>query len=138
MRRSHVLAAIAISVGAVLAAAFAFVLIASGGGSSGAAADPAHTPPAAARTLLVSMQRAPASQPGMLLHGRLVGGRLPVAATTGEVLSDEDCTPDAAGISHCRNAIRLADGHTIVVRHPHDMRRVPCLTPGEHVRVRPV
>jgi hypothetical protein len=41
------------------------------------------------------------------------------------------------GISNCLNRIRLEDGRAIAVRHPHDMREVPCLAPGEPVRVVP-
>ena len=48
------------------------------------------------------------------------------AATEGDVLSDEDCGADIRGISNCLNRIRLADGTKISVRHPHDMRDVPC------------
>ena len=121
----------------VFVVGFGALLVTSGGRSS-VTADPAHTAPATVRTLLVSESQAPVSQPGLVLHGRLVGGHMPMAATMGEVMSDEDCAPDAMGISHCRNAVRLADGRTIMVRHPHDMGRVPCLTPGERIRVRPV
>ena len=138
MTRNRLFVALAALAGMGLVAGFAAVLVASGHGSSRVAADSAHTPPATVRTLLVSMHNAPVSQPGLVLHGRLIGGRMPVAATTGEVMSDEDCAPDSMGISHCRNAVRLADGRTITVRHPHDMGRVPCLTPGEHIRVSPV
>ena len=49
------------------------------------------------------------------------------------VLTDEDCTPDDAGISHCRNSLRLENGSEIVVRHPHDMMKIPCVEPGEPV-----
>ncbi len=62
---------------------------------------------------------------------------MPTRGVPAEVLTDEECAPDSAGISHCRNVLRLEDGRTIVVRHPHDMRLVPCLTPGEGVVVRP-
>ena len=54
-----------------------------------------------------------------------------------EVMTDTDCSPDAQMISHCRNEMRLSNGETIVVRHPHDMRDVPCLAPGEHVQLIP-
>ncbi len=41
------------------------------------------------------------------------------------------------GMSHCVIALRLADGRTTAVRHDHDMRSVPCLTPGETIRLIP-
>lgn len=99
--------------------------------------DPAHAVPADLRTLLVWATMPAPSEPGRVLQAQLRGGRMPAGVTTAVVLSDEDCAPDAAGISHCRNALQLEDGRRIVVRHPHDMRLVPCLTPGERVVVRP-
>jgi hypothetical protein len=54
-----------------------------------------------------------------------------------EVMTDSDCAPDARMISRCRNLMRLAGGRQIVLRHPHDMTRVPCLAPGEQVRLIP-
>lgn len=59
----------------------------------------------------------------------------PAVATAATVLTDTNCMPDQADISHCHNAPRLADGSTITVRHDHAMRRHPCFTPRETVRV---
>jgi hypothetical protein len=88
------------------------------------------------RTLLVLRGVEPApSRPGALLHGRLVGGQPPAGRAIASVVSDEDCAADRSGVSHCRNTLRLADGTTFTVRHPHRMSEVPCLTPGERVRV---
>jgi hypothetical protein len=71
------------------------------------------------------------------LSAMVVEGELPAAPTTGEVLTDTDCVPDEEMISRCRNEVLLPDGKTIVLRHPHDMTRVPCLAPGEQVRLVP-
>ena len=71
------------------------------------------------------------------LHAKLVGGTMPTAPVQATVLTDKDCQPDAHGISHCLNQLRLPDGSEIQVRHPHDMRLVPCLAPGENVRLVP-
>jgi hypothetical protein len=101
------------------------------------AADPHGAEIETMRTLLVGREAPPASRPGPLLRGRLVDGAMPHAALDGTVLSDEDCAADAMGISNCLNRIRLEDGRAIAVRHPHDMREVPCLAPGEPVRVVP-
>ena len=101
------------------------------------AVDPAHAVTAQVRTLLVSAAMPDPSEPGLLLHAQLREGPMPARGVPAEVLTDEDCAPDSSGISHCRNALRLEGGRTIVVRHPHDMRQVPCLTPGEPVVVRP-
>jgi hypothetical protein len=122
----------ALALGAVL------VAVGSGGGGGGEAPSPAASVPGKTRIVLVSSGREPApSPPGPTLHvldlkGSVPGG--PVAAT---VLSDENCEPDAQGVSHCVNRLRLAGGGTLVVRHPHRMMEVPCLEPGEHVMVRP-
>lgn len=71
------------------------------------------------------------------LHAKLVGGTMPSATVQATVLSDEECEPDARGVSHCLNRLQLADGSEIQVRHPHDMTVVPCLAPGEHVTLEP-
>ena len=91
------------------------------------------------RTVLVSSERMPApSAPGSVLHALLVSGAVPGSTTRATVLSDRDCAPDARGVSRCVNAMRLQDGRTLTVRHPHRMMNVPCLEPGERVRVRRV
>jgi hypothetical protein len=66
----------------------------------------------------------------------LVKGTLPSKVTTATVLTDTDCSPDGNGISHCLNVLRLGSGRHITIRHDHSMMNDPCLTPGEHVRVR--
>lgn len=71
------------------------------------------------------------------LSAMVVAGEPPTAPTTGEVLTDTDCSPDAEMISRCRNEVLLPGGGTIVLRHPHDMTKVPCLAPGEQVRLVP-
>ena len=100
------------------------------------AADPAHTPPADTRVVLVSRTMPAPSAPGGVVHAALVGGPMPARPTSGVVLTDTECVPDAAGVSHCRNEIRLENGRTLTLRHPHDMSVVPCLSPGEPVLVR--
>jgi hypothetical protein len=102
-----------------------------------ATADRSHAVPAEIRTVVVSRRTPPPSEPGERLHAKIVRGSMPRASVEALVLTDEDCGPDARGISNCRNALRLADGAMLVVRHPHDMQNVPCLTPGERVLVRP-
>ena len=71
------------------------------------------------------------------LHAKLIGGTMPAAAMEATVLTDEQCEPDGQGISHCLNRLRLPDGSEIAVRHPHNMDGVPCLAPGENVRLVP-
>ena len=98
----------------------------------------------------ISLSKVPASpsiRAVALVHGssspvtgdavHFVDGIAPTMTTSAVVLTDSNCTPDEQGISHCSNALRLADGHVITVRHDHDMRMVPCLAPGESIRLVP-
>ena len=138
-------------VSAVLAVVVGGVLVVSGakeprapavaepdaGGVTAPSADPAHTRPARIRTLAVrtDTEPAPSAHPGRM-RALLVAGTVPRRAVSATVLTDEDCAPDERGVSHCRNRLRLASGRTVTVRHPHRMSDVPCMTPGETVRVR--
>ena len=96
-------------------------------------------PGADMRTVLVA-STAPTmpSNPSGPLSTELLEGTLPTGATTATVLTDENCEPDAQGISHCLNRMRLADGSEIAVRHNHRMHEVSCLSPGEMVNVQVV
>ncbi|MBK5204896.1 MAG: hypothetical protein JJD98_05660, partial [Polaromonas sp.] len=40
---------------------------------------------------------------------------------------------DAEGLSHCHNAIELADGSKITVIDTHEMHRNRCMQPGEKI-----
>ena len=64
----------------------------------------------------------------------LVRGQYPDGASQATVRTDENCAPDAQGVSHCLNELDLG-GATIVVQHHHKMSLTPCLTPGETVKV---
>ena len=87
---------------------------------------------AATRTVTVFRDGEPSpSVTPTVLRVELISGAPKEGNAT--VLTDEDCTPDDAGISHCRNSLRLENGSEIVVRHPHDMMQIPCLEPGEPV-----
>ena len=116
--------------------ALPLALVACGGAPESQAPVPHFVPDEAAmRTVLVGETGAPDA--GGPIRAGLLEGRMPSAPTTAVVLTDEDCAPDFAGISHCRNELRLADGTRISVRHHHDMQRYSCLSPGEKVRVVP-
>lgn len=130
-------------VGAALAIplAIAVVTLASrpghGGSPDGLTSETSAATPQAQRTLAVSSAYMPRpSEPGAALNALRISGRIPGRPEGGTVLTDEDCAPDARGISRCVNRIRLASGRTLSVRHPHRMMEVPCLSPGELVRVR--
>jgi hypothetical protein len=100
------------------------------------AGDSAHTKPAYLRTLAVYTKREPApSDHPERMRALLTAGKLPVAVVKATVATDENCEPDAEGVSHCSNKLKLANGRSITVRHPHRMHDVPCMTPGETVRV---
>ena len=89
------------------------------------------------RTLLVSASGGEVvSTPGGPVRASLEKGDMGTGPTMGTVLTDEDCAPDAQGISHCLNELELADGTSLTVRHNHRMSEVPCLTPGEQVMVK--
>lgn len=92
-----------------------------------------------ARTVLVAAGGlAKISVPGQALHTKRLEGAIPASATPATVLTDENCTPDASGVSHCTNRLRMDDGSELTVVHSHRMGDVPCLSPGERVRVEPV
>jgi hypothetical protein len=89
------------------------------------------------RTVLVFDREPSSPSPSATnLHAGLEKGKLPGGTLQATVLTDEDCAPDRQGISHCRNVVRLAGGQTVVLRHPHNMTKVPCLAPGETVLLR--
>lgn len=90
----------------------------------------------ALRTLAVYTDAEPApSSNSERMRGLLIGGDLPHGATEATVLTDEDCEADQKGVSHCRNQLELPSGKKITIRHPHRMQDVPCMAPGERVRV---
>jgi hypothetical protein len=93
--------------------------------------------PETARTVSVSAAMPLPSAHARRLSAMLESGAMPDGPMMAEVLSDTDCTPDEQMVSRCRNEMQLANGDKVVVRHPHDMRDVPCLAPGEHVRLVP-
>jgi hypothetical protein len=93
--------------------------------------------PASVRTVVVSRATPMPSAHERLLSAKLEDGTMPHRSMMAEVLTDTDCAPDAQMISHCRNVVRLEGGGKIVLRHPHDMTRIPCLAPGERVRLLP-
>lgn len=132
LRRGVLVASSLVLVGAVVAAAF----LLGSRAPQAPAVDPHGTALPTQREVALSLEMpAPSSMDG--LHAMLVGGTMPGVPTQATVLTDEDCAPDAVGISHCLNRLRLPDGTEIEVRHPHDMRVVACLAPGERVRLVP-
>lgn len=93
--------------------------------------------PSSVRTVVVSRAMPKPSAHERRLSAMLEEGVMPDRPMMGDVMTDTDCAPDAHMISRCRNVVRLADGRRIVLRHPHVMSQVPCLAPGERVRLIP-
>lgn len=111
--------------------AIAALILAVGSGDADDSAPPG-------RTLLVSRaEMPPPSRADRPLHALRVSGAVPRRPTSGTVLTDEQCAPDARGVSHCLNEINLSNGQVLRVRHPHRMMDVACLAPGERVTVAP-
>jgi hypothetical protein len=75
------------------------------------------------------------SPPGGPLTASYLSGTMPAGPMMATVLSDANCAPDADGVSHCLNRLRLDSGAELTVRHNHRMTEVPCLAPGERVLV---
>lgn len=89
------------------------------------------------RTVSVSATMPPPSAHERRLSAMLEEGTMPHGPMMAEVMTDTECAPNAQMISRCRNEMRLADGRTVVLRHPHDMSTIPCLAPGERVLLVP-
>ncbi|HSP72353.1 MAG TPA: hypothetical protein VLN26_08290 [Gaiellaceae bacterium] len=143
MRTYLIVSAVAGLAVVALAVAGALLLAPRGGESAApvrvAGAHGAALPPG--RTVAILPKGSAAVAPARQgVHGvelvRLRSGAAPARAVSGTVVTDESCAPDAAGVSHCRNDIRLASGRTISVTHDHPMASIPCLSPGERVTVR--
>jgi hypothetical protein len=69
---------------------------------------------------------------------QLETGTIPDGVTHLTVLTDENCQPDADGVSHCRNRAQFTtpDGvQEVVLRHHHRMAEEPCLAPGQVVEL---
>jgi len=132
MRSSSVLLAVAV---ALLALGAARALL--GSGEPAPVSEHPVAIPETPRTVTVSLTMPAPSAHERRLSTMLEQGPMPKRPTMAEVRTDTDCTPDSQMISHCRNEMRLQDGTMIVLRHPHDMRSVPCLAPGEQVLLVP-
>lgn len=93
------------------------------------------TAQASARTTL-QVDRPQKGLGARVTHVRLING-IVRHRMQGLVLTDTRCNPDRNRVSHCLNVIRLGNGKTILVVHDHRMMNMPCLSPGEHIVLRP-
>ena len=72
------------------------------------------------------------------VYVELESGVIPDDVSLLTVLTDEDCTPDEQGVSHCLNRVEYmtASGmQNAALRHHHKMAEEPCLTPGQTLEV---
>lgn len=123
---------------AVLALAIVLLTVAFVDGKRGdEAADAPPTAQLAAPGLRVRITDRPQVSRGqdpVLLQ--LESGTILPDATNIMVLTDESCTPDPEGISHCLNRIQYESAAGVgqaALRHHHPMAEEPCLTPGEQL-----
>ena len=68
------------------------------------------------------------------VYVQLESGVIPAGVTHLQVLTDENCQPDADGVSHRLNRVQFEteDGTgQAALRHHHRMWEEPCLTPGQ-------
>jgi hypothetical protein len=74
------------------------------------------------------------SEDKFVLSALLLEGDLPVGRSMATVLTDLNCQADEQGISHCTNDVQIGEMQ-IALQHDHDMRKIPCLTPGEVIEL---
>jgi hypothetical protein len=104
------------------------------GGSRGANAVPHYQTEAMRRVAVTTGAQISRSQDPVLVE--LVDGTIPQGVKQLTVLTDENCVPDADGVSHCLNRVRFAGPEgkgEATLRHHHRMAEESCLSPGETV-----
>jgi hypothetical protein len=72
------------------------------------------------------------------VYVQLIDGAIPAGVTRLTVLTDENCAPDADGVSHCINRVQFDTGQgtaQAVLQHHHRMSEESCLAPGEVVEL---
>lgn len=72
------------------------------------------------------------------VYVELDSGVIPDDVSILTVLTDENCTPDEQGISHCLNRVEYATASGVqnaALRHHHNMAEEPCLTPGQTLEI---
>lgn len=92
----------------------------------------AHYQSASARVRITDAPQVSRGEQPYLVQ--LDSGTIPSGVTHLEVLSDENCQPDADGVSHCLNRVTFSTANgegEAALRHHHRMSEEPCLTPGQ-------
>jgi hypothetical protein len=108
----------------------------SGSASTSATAVP-HFQSTALRTVAFTANaQVSRGQDPMLVQ--LVDGTIPGDVRVLHVVTDENCTPDASGVSHCLNRVRFVTSRgtgEATLQHHHRMDEESCLAPGETVKL---
>ena len=105
----------------------------------GAEADPTPVPHFNTADVRITMTDEPVvSRNQDPVYVQLETGVIPDDVSLLTVLTDEDCTPDEQGVSHCLNRVEYptASGtQYAALRHHHKMAEEPCLTPGQTLEI---
>ncbi|HEV2071998.1 MAG TPA: hypothetical protein VGR29_00005 [Thermomicrobiales bacterium] len=121
-----------------MAVAIAIAAVVSGSGeadATGSAAVP-HYQRADVRVRCTDEPQISRGQDPMLVQEEY--GTIPSTVSHLTILTDENCQPDAEGVSHCRNRVQFETATGIeqaTLRHHHRMAEEPCFTPGQYVEV---
>src|SRR5690349_3126839 len=81
--------------------------------SSASESAPHYAAPGSTRTLTISASSVLDSDKNHA-HVALLQGKLPAGITQVTVLTDENCTPDSQGVSHCLNRLSYSGGEITV------------------------
>lgn len=125
-----------LAVAAVVVLAVIRVMAPAPGDAGGGAATVPHFQLADVRVRITEDPVVSRGQDPVLVQ--LESGTIPEGVTAINVLTDENCQPDADGVSHCLNRVQFmtADGKgEAILRHHHKMAEEPCLTPGQNVEL---
>lgn len=104
------------------------------GGSGGATSVPHYQTGAMRRVAITTDAQVSRGQDPVLVQ--LVDGTIPQGVSQLTVLTDENCVPDATGVSHCLNRVRFEGPQgagEATLQHHHRMAEESCLAPGETV-----
>jgi hypothetical protein len=107
--------------------------------SSGVTSDPTPVPHFSDADVRIEFTDGPVvSRNQDPVYVELESGVIPEDVSVLTVLTDEDCMPDADGVSHCLNRVEYATAsgaQYAALRHHHKMSEEPCLAPGQTLEI---
>jgi hypothetical protein len=119
-------------------ASFALAIVFSAQGS-GVTSDPTPVPHFSDADVRIEFTDGPVvSRNQDPVYVELESGVIPEDVSVLTVLTDEDCMPDADGVSHCLNRVEYATAsgaQYAALRHHHKMSEEPCLAPGQTLEI---